>query len=95
MIVGEARSSASQNSDVPRPGSGSSDSILELCVNKAIHVGIECRKRTRINRGAVSVGSAAVLFAEEQIGSLRGRHILVIEAVKMEGGLNRQSQRKT
>ena len=35
---------------------GTSCSLLEYCINKAIHVGIEVRKRTQINRGAVSVG---------------------------------------
>jgi glutamyl-tRNA reductase len=58
-------------------------SFLELCINKAVHVGIEVRKRTEINRGAVSVGSAAVLLAESQVGSLEGRHILVIGSGEM------------
>ncbi len=58
-------------------------SFLELCINKAVHVGIEVRKRTEINRGAVSVGSAAVLLAESQLGSLEGRHILVIGSGEM------------
>ena len=57
--------------------------FLELCINKAVHVGIEVRKRTEINRGAVSIGSAAVLLAESQIGSLGGRHILVIGSGEM------------
>ena len=78
QIIGQLRTAMSRAQEA-----GTSDSILELCVNKAIHVGIECRKRTRINRGAVSVGSAAVLLAEEQIGSLRGRHILVIGSGEM------------
>jgi len=57
---------------------GTASNFLEFCINKAIHVGIEVRKRTMINRGAVSVGSAAVLLAESQIGSLEGKHILVV-----------------
>jgi glutamyl-tRNA reductase len=60
-----------------------SSSLLELCINKAVHVGIEVRKRTEINRGAVSVGSAAVLLAESQIGTLEGKHILVIGSGEM------------
>jgi glutamyl-tRNA reductase len=58
-------------------------SLLELCINKAVHVGIEVRRRTEINRGAVSVGSAAVLLAESQIRSLEGKHILVIGSGEM------------
>jgi glutamyl-tRNA reductase len=62
---------------------GTSCSLLEYCINKAIHVGIEVRKRTQINRGAVSVGSAAVLLAESELGTLSGRHILVIGSGEM------------
>jgi glutamyl-tRNA reductase len=57
--------------------------VLELCITKAVHVGIEVRRRTEINRGAVSVGSAAVILAEQQLGSLEGRHILVIGSGEM------------
>jgi glutamyl-tRNA reductase len=57
--------------------------VLELCVNKAIHVGVEVRRQTQINRGAVSIGSAAVLLAEEQLGSLEGKHILVVGSGEM------------
>ncbi|MCX6682162.1 MAG: glutamyl-tRNA reductase [Methanoregula sp.] len=60
-----------------------SSNLLEICINKAVHVGIEVRKRTEINRGAVSVGSAAVLLAESQLGTLEGRHILVIGSGEM------------
>jgi glutamyl-tRNA reductase len=63
--------------------SGTASPFLELCINKAVHVGIEVRKRTLINRGAVSVGSAAVLLAESQIGSLEGKHILVVGSGEM------------
>ncbi|MGA2913015.1 MAG: glutamyl-tRNA reductase [Methanoregula sp.] len=63
--------------------SGTASTFLEFCVNKAVHVGIEVRKRTMINRGAVSVGSAAVLLAESQIGSLEGKHILVVGSGEM------------
>ncbi len=62
---------------------GTASTFLEFCVNKAVHVGIEVRKRTLINRGAVSVGSAAVLLAESQIGSLEGKHILVVGSGEM------------
>lgn len=60
-----------------------SSTLLELCINKAVHVGIEVRKKTKINRGAVSVGSAAVLLAESQLENLEGKHILVIGSGEM------------
>lgn len=62
---------------------GTTSSFIEHCVNKAVHVGIEVRKRTLINRGAVSVGSAAVQLAEAEIGSLEGKHILVVGSGEM------------
>jgi len=62
---------------------GTASSFLEHCTNKAIHVGIEVRKRTLINRGSVSIGSAAVLLAESLIGSLEGKHILVVGSGEM------------
>lgn len=60
-----------------------SSPVLELCVNKAVHTGIEARRRTEINKGAVSIGSAAVILAEEQLGTLKGKHILVIGSGEM------------
>jgi glutamyl-tRNA reductase len=62
---------------------GTATPFLALCVNKAVHVGIGVRKNTRINRGAVSVGSAAVLLAESELGTLEGRHILVVGSGEM------------
>jgi glutamyl-tRNA reductase len=63
--------------------SGTASTLLETCVNKAVHVGIEVRRRTLINRGAVSVGSAAVQLAEAELGTLDGRHILVVGSGEM------------
>lgn len=57
--------------------------VLDECVNAAIHLGVEARSRTEINRGAVSIGSAAVQLAEHLLGSLEGRHILVIGSGEM------------
>lgn len=57
---------------------GTCSRILEQCITKAIHVGVQVRRRTNINKGAVSIGSAAVEMAESMIGSLDKRHILVI-----------------
>ena len=59
------------------------DPLITLCINKAIHAGSEARSMSGINRGAVSIGSAAVLLAEEQLGSLNGRHILVLGTGEM------------
>jgi glutamyl-tRNA reductase len=57
--------------------------LLEECVTAAIHLGVAARARTEINRGAVSIGSAAVQLAENLLGSLDGRHILVVGSGEM------------
>ncbi len=62
---------------------GASSSVIGLCINKAVHVGVRIRRQTQINRGAVSVGSAAVTLAEKLLGTLRDRHILVIGSGEM------------
>jgi glutamyl-tRNA reductase len=57
--------------------------ILDTIFLKAIHVGQEVRQKTMINQGSVSIGSAAVDLAEEIIGDLRGKCVLVIGAGEM------------
>ncbi|HOT02634.1 MAG TPA: glutamyl-tRNA reductase [Methanolinea sp.] len=78
QILGQLKKALQQSKDA-----GCASPVLELCINKAVHAGIEARRRTQINRGAVSIGSAAVLLAEEQLGSLQGKHILVIGSGEM------------
>ena len=78
QIIGQLKKALSDTQEARTSGS-----FLETCINKAVHVGVEVRKRTLINRGSVSVGSAAVLLAEAEIGSLAGKHILVIGSGEM------------
>lgn len=78
QILGQLRKSLQQSREA-----GCTSPVLELCVNKAVHTGVEARRRTHINKGAVSIGSAAVQLAEEQLGTLQGRHILVIGSGEM------------
>jgi len=62
---------------------GACNNVIGLCVNKAVHVGVRVRRQTQINRGAVSIGSAAVTLAEKLLGTLRDRHILVVGSGEM------------
>ena len=78
QIIGQLKSALQASQEA-----GVCSGVLELCINKAVHVGIEVRRRTQINRGAVSIGSAAVQLAEEELGGLQGRHILVIGSGEM------------
>jgi glutamyl-tRNA reductase len=53
---------------------------LSLALSKAIKVGKRVRTETQINRGSVSVGSAAVDLAEQIMGTLEDKAILSIGA---------------
>lgn len=57
--------------------------ILDTIFTKAIHVGQVVRNKTKINKGSVSIGSAAVDLAEKHLGSLEDKVVLVIGAGKM------------
>ncbi|MEN6329098.1 MAG: glutamyl-tRNA reductase [Methanobacteriaceae archaeon] len=57
--------------------------ILNNVFTKAIHVGQLVRKKTHINEGAVSIGSAAVRLAEHVHGDLKCKKVLVIGAGQM------------
>jgi len=59
---------------------GTTGWMLETAFKKAIQVGKRVRKETHINERSVSVGSAAVDLAEEILGDLRGKSVLVIGA---------------
>lgn len=57
--------------------------ILDAIFTKAIHVGRVVRNKTNINKGSVSIGSAAIDLAEKYIGDLENKSVLVIGAGKM------------
>jgi glutamyl-tRNA reductase len=59
---------------------GTTGWMLDTAFKKAIAVGKRVRKETRINERSVSVGSAAVDLAEEILGDLTGKSVLVIGA---------------
>jgi glutamyl-tRNA reductase len=54
--------------------------VLSLLFNRAVNVGRRVRRETGINKGAVSIGSAAVELAENLQGSLNEKKILVLGA---------------
>ncbi|WP_319578673.1 glutamyl-tRNA reductase [uncultured Methanospirillum sp.] len=78
QILGQLRRSLTLSEEL-----GVASPILALCINKAIHAGSEARRRTGINNGAISVGSAAVLLAEEQLHTLDGKRILILGSGEM------------
>ena len=56
---------------------------LDAVFTKAIHVGQVVRNKTNINKGSVSIGSAAIDLAEKHMGDLDDKSVLVIGAGKM------------
>lgn len=62
---------------------GTIGKTLDTAFNKAIQVGKRTRNETGINKGSVSIGSAAVELAEKEMGGLGGKTVMVIGAGEM------------
>jgi len=62
---------------------GNCGPTLATIFTKAVHVGQVVRKKTKINEGSLSIGSAAVELAENVHGNLKCKKVLVIGAGKM------------
>ncbi len=75
QILGQLKSAAEIAKRINTLGSE-----LSLAFSKAIQVGKRARNETQINRGSVSVGSAAVDLAEKILGTLDDKVILTIGA---------------
>ena len=75
QILGQLRDAANAAREV-----GTLGPELSLAFSKALQVGKRVRTETQINRGAVSVGSAAVDLAERLLGTLEDKAILSIGA---------------
>ncbi|MGZ7108208.1 MAG: glutamyl-tRNA reductase [Methanobacterium sp.] len=84
MIIGEDQI-LGQLRDSRKHGlsTGCCGHILDIIFTKAIHVGQSVRKSTNINKGSISIGSAAVELAESVHGDLKCKNVLVIGAGKM------------
>ena len=84
MIVGEdqilGQVKDSKNKAVKNHHCGK---VLDTVFTKAIHVGQVVRNKTNINKGSVSIGSAAIDLAEKHMGCLDDKSVLVIGAGKM------------
>lgn len=57
--------------------------VLDTAFGKAVQVGKRVRNETGINKGSVSIGSAAVELAENTLGGLNGKTVMVIGAGEM------------
>lgn len=84
MIIGEDQI-LGQIKDAKKRGiqEGCSGQVLQTIFTKAVHVGQVVRKKTKINEGSLSIGSAAVELAESVHGDLKCKKVLIIGAGKM------------
>ena len=84
MIIGEDQI-LGQIKDAKKKGiqEGCSGQVLQTIFTKAVHVGQVVRKKTKINEGSLSIGSAAVELAESVHGDLKCKKVLIIGAGKM------------
>lgn len=84
MIIGEDQI-LGQIKDAKKRGvkEGCCKEVLNTIFLKAIHVGQVVRKKTKINEGSLSIGSAAVELAESVHGDLKCKKVLIIGAGKM------------
>jgi len=64
-------------------GMGTTGKVLDTAVSKAIQVGKLVRSRTGISKGSVSIGSVSVELAEQELGSLDGKKVMIIGAGEM------------
>lgn len=81
MIVGEDQIlGQAQEAFEEAKKCGTIGPVLETTFEKAIKTGRKVRLKTRINKGAVSIGSAAVELLEETFGDLKDKKIIIIGA---------------
>ena len=81
MVIGEDQVvNQVWNAYLEAEKANSAGPVLCLVFNRAVNVGRRVRRETGIGKGAVSVGSAAVELAENVLGSLDEKKILVMGA---------------
>jgi glutamyl-tRNA reductase len=84
MIVGEDQiQSQVKEAFEAAETTGTVGPMLSVVFRKAISVGKKVRSETKVNKGCVSIGTAAVELAEEKLGTLKDRNILVVGAGEM------------
>lgn len=74
QIIGQIKNSYHKAKELKR-----TTKYLDTIFLKAIHTGQKVRNNTKINKGCVSIGSAAVQLAEKTVG-LNNKNILVVGA---------------
>lgn len=78
QIIGQIRASYKLSQEV-----GTIDPFLSTIFSKSINIGKRARSETKINEGAVSIGSAAVDLAKSVLGGLDDKKVLIAGAGEM------------
>ena len=78
QILGQLKSAYLQSDKY-----GAMGPVLSTAILRAIDCGKRARRETRINKGCVSIGSAAIDLAESMLGNLKEKTILVVGAGEM------------
>lgn len=81
MVVGEDQViNQVWNAYIEAKKANAAGPVLSLLFNRAVNAGRRVRRETGIDKGAVSVGSAAVELAENLLGRLTKKKILILGA---------------
>jgi glutamyl-tRNA reductase len=84
MLIGEAEILGQvKDAYVQAQRAHSLGKTLHTLFREALEAGKAARTRTAISGESTSIGAAAVLFAKQHLGDLRGKRVLVIGAGKM------------
>ncbi len=87
-IIGQVRNAWDQAGD-----QGTSGPVLNLLFRHALETGKRARSETGISRGTTSVSHAAVEMADDRLGGLAGKRVLVMGAGDMAEGMATALQR--
>ncbi|MCQ2085823.1 MAG: glutamyl-tRNA reductase [archaeon] len=84
LMVGEDQiQSQVKNAYLKAKEEGHISGVMGMVFEKALYTGKKVRTETKLNVGAISVGSAAVQLAEKKLGSLSGKVVAIVGAGDM------------
>jgi glutamyl-tRNA reductase len=78
QIIGQIKASYNLSQEA-----GAINPFLDTIFSKSINIGKRARNETKINEGAVSIGSAAVDLAKSVFGVLEDKRVLIAGAGEM------------
>ncbi|MCQ2055881.1 MAG: glutamyl-tRNA reductase [archaeon] len=84
LMVGEDQiQNQVKNAYLKAKEEGHISGVMGMVFEKALYTGKKVRTETRLNVGAISVGSAAVQLAERKLGGLSGKVVAIVGAGDM------------